>query len=96
MLVTSIFSFSHIISKGLKTTFLSVGAECAAIPSSNGMIQVCETPDVDDTRICTIDCDGNDISLTLEGPVYYTCSKYGMWDRSERLAQFEYPACSGR
>ncbi|XP_045207056.2 uncharacterized protein LOC123559381 [Mercenaria mercenaria] len=67
---------------------------CSDITIPEELSQVCTEQADEDGRRCEISCTQNGYTLSEESPLYYTCSKYGMWDAADRTEDFFYPSCA--
>lgn len=67
---------------------------CESPVSLTDISDSCTALDGEDGSVCKLDCDSDSSSPTQPVPVYQSCSKYGMWDQSERLTQYLYPTCA--
>ena len=68
---------------------------CSAPVSSNEFSPECSSIEGEGS-ICRLDCVSDSYSPSVPTPVYQSCSKYGMWDQSERMTDYIYPTCAGR
>lgn len=72
-----------------------IGWRCTEPLVPDGMDTDCSTIIGNERNIiCDISCKSRSQSPSEESPLYYMCSKYGMWDQEDRDVDYQLPPCS--